>query len=156
MSGSAYYPCKHAISYSLAQQKLKHNMFIQRYSRNVSQCCKTEILTEKVLFLHQIQGPPNNFFFFFEKCNTYVIKFSMLSPLGQRETKTYGMVNSTEVGRSSLQDEFRQGSNQFKISCCSANHCCCASTDIFSNFFVYLKVQSFRLIMENNFIQMCV
>ena len=39
-------------------------MFIQRYSRNVSQCCKTEILTEKVLFLHQIQGPPNNFFFF--------------------------------------------------------------------------------------------
>ena len=32
----------------------------------------------------------------------------MLSPLGQRETKTYGMVNSTEVC-SSLQDEFRQG-----------------------------------------------
>ena len=26
--------------------------------------------------------------------------------------------------------------------------------NIFSNFFLYLKVQSFRLIMENNFIQM--
>ena len=26
--------------------------------------------------------------------------------------------------------------------------------NIFSNFFFYLKVQSFRLIMENNFIQM--
>ena len=26
--------------------------------------------------------------------------------------------------------------------------------NIFSNFFSYLKVQSFRLIMENNFIQM--
>ena len=28
--------------------------------------------------------------------------------------------------------------------------------NIFSNFFFYLKVQSFRLIMENNFIQMAV
>ena len=28
------------------------------------------------------------------------------------------------------------------------------AAEIFSNFFIYLKVQSFQLIMENNFIQM--
>ena len=36
----------------------------------------------------------------------------------------------------------------------SFGKCLKKTTEFFSNFFFYLKVQSFRLIMENNFIQM--